>query len=143
MSIATCTGTDPCVDDALIAIGLPSSIRADVADGHVTLTGRVPWPFHRVAAEVAVREVAGVTGVTNRIEVAPLASYRDVRTRIAEALGNTGGGARHITVAIRGCVVTLTGRLASAGLRAAVAEAVAAAPGVSRVENRIDVLPAA
>lgn len=143
MPTATCTGTDPCVDDALIRIGLPSSIRAGVADGHVTLTGRVPWPFHRVAAEVAVRHVAGVTGVTNRIEVAPLASYRDVRTRIAEALGNSGGSARHITVTIKGGVVTLTGHLASAAQRDAVAEAVAAAPGVSRVENRIEILPAA
>jgi osmotically-inducible protein OsmY len=38
-------------------------------EGHVTLTGKVHWPFQKAAAEKALRHVIGVLGVTNQIEV--------------------------------------------------------------------------
>ena len=50
---------------------IPETVQATVHQGHVTLTGRVPIPFHRVAAEWAVRPLAGVVGVSDKIEVVP------------------------------------------------------------------------
>jgi osmotically-inducible protein OsmY len=50
---------------------IPETVQATVHQGHVTLTGRVPIPFHSVAAEWAIRPLAGVIGVINRIEVVP------------------------------------------------------------------------
>jgi osmotically-inducible protein OsmY len=38
-------------------------------EGHVTLTGKVHWPFQKSAADNAVRHVVGIMGVTNQIEV--------------------------------------------------------------------------
>jgi osmotically-inducible protein OsmY len=144
MPAVTGTGTDVDVRSAITGAGLPSSIEAVVHEGHVTLSGRVPWLFHRVAAEVAVRGVGGVTAVTNRIVVEPLLSHCDVRRRIADALCQTPGeDARHVNFSIARSGVTLTGHLASPGLREAVANAVAAAPGVTRIDNRIEVRPAA
>jgi len=51
-------------------------------DGAVTLLGQVARPTLKDAAERAVKDVEGVTGVSNQIEVLPL-SPNDDRLRIA------------------------------------------------------------
>ena len=48
------------------------TIRITVQQGWLTLEGSVDEPAQRVAAERAVRTVAGVAGVSNRIEVGTL-----------------------------------------------------------------------
>lgn len=67
---------DEIADEATRALALrpsiPKTVQATVHQGHVTLTGRVPIPFYRVAAEWAVRPLAGVVEVTDRIEVVPI-----------------------------------------------------------------------
>ncbi len=125
-------------------IGLPQTIQAAVHHGHITLTGSVPWLFHRVAAEVAVRNIKGVASVTNRITVAPLASYRDIRQRITSALHRIADvNARHVTVTIKGSTATLSGSVTSWAQRDAAERAAAGAPGITAVENLIDVRPGA
>ena len=59
---------------------IPETVQATVVQGHVTLTGRVPILFHRVAAEWAIRPLAGVSGVINRIEVIPVIRPTAVET---------------------------------------------------------------
>jgi osmotically-inducible protein OsmY len=121
---------------------LPDSIQAAVRAGHITLTGRVPWLFHKTSAETVVRHIPGVVGVTNRIEVTPMASFRDVRKRITEALHRAADlNARHVRVDIKGSTVTLTGTVSTWGQRDIAERAAAEAPGIARVENLIDVVP--
>lgn len=48
-----------------------SQIRVEVIQGWVTLAGRVKYWPQRSAAENAVRALAGVRGVTNRLNLAP------------------------------------------------------------------------
>lgn len=123
---------------------LPDTVQAAVHNGHVTLTGKVPWLFHRVAAETAIRHLRGVVAVTNRIDVAPLATYRDVRHRIVEALHRIADiNARHVAVTVKGSVVTLTGTVSTWAQREAAERAAGQAQGIERVENRLDVVPAA
>ncbi len=43
--------------------------RVSVLDGWVTLEGTVPQAFQKLLVENTVREIAGVRGITNRIEV--------------------------------------------------------------------------
>ena len=50
---------------------IPKTVQATVHQGHVILTGRVPIPFHRIAAEWAILPLAGVIDVINRIQVVP------------------------------------------------------------------------
>jgi osmotically-inducible protein OsmY len=122
---------------------LPDTIQAAVRRGHVTLTGTVPWLFHKTSAEVSVRHIRGVVAVTNRIVVTPLASFRDVRKRITEALHRVADvNARHVHVDINGTTVTLTGTVSTWGQRDIAERAAAAAPGITSVENLIDVAPA-
>lgn len=123
---------------------LPESIQATVHGGHVTLTGRVPWLFQRAAAEFAIRPIKGVVGVINRIEGMPSATHRDVRHRLTEALHRLADvDARHITIDVNGTTATLTGSVTTWAQRDAVQQAAESAPGISAVDNLIEVHPIA
>ena len=122
---------------------LPDTIQATVHEGHITLTGRVPWLFHKTSAEVTVRHIPGVVAVVNRIEVTPMASFRDVRRRITEALHRVADlNARHVNVDIKGSTAMLTGTVSTWGQRELAERAAASAPGIAKVENLIEVTPA-
>jgi osmotically-inducible protein OsmY len=121
---------------------VPDSVQATVHHGHVTLTGKALWEFQRRDAEKAVRHIRGVRGVANRIDLAPMAAYRDVRHRIVEALHLSADlDARHIVANVSGDTVTLTG-IVGTWLQRDVAERAAAnAPGIRHVDNQITVEP--
>ena len=53
---------------------VPQDVRVHVDHGSVTLTGSVQWPHERQAAEVVVRAIDGVLGITNQINVAHVAN---------------------------------------------------------------------
>lgn len=121
---------------------IPPTIQVFVHDGHLVLTGTVPWLYHRTAAELAVRHIPGVVELTNRITVRPLASQQDVRRRITDALHRMADiDARRLNVVVRESTATLTGSVRSWPQRDAVERAAAAAPGIAHVENLIEVDP--
>src|SRR3979411_2611835 len=49
-------------------------IKVKVSKGWITLEGTVEWQYQRVAAEKAVRNLIGVKGVVNLVDVKPQAS---------------------------------------------------------------------
>jgi osmotically-inducible protein OsmY len=119
---------------------IPPSVQAVVHNGHVTLTGLVDWLFQKEEAEKAVRHVRGVRGVFNHIDVKARATEKDVRHRIVEALHrNADVDARHVTVAIDGGVATLRGRVGSFMQYEAAARAAASAPGITSVDNQLQI----
>jgi osmotically-inducible protein OsmY len=121
---------------------IPENVQVAVHKGHITLTGRVPRPYLHVEAERAVRRIKGVRGVFNHIEVVPDAAIRDVRQRIATALHRTADiDARHIDVEVIDDIATLTGVVTTLLQRDFAEHAALAAPGIARVENRIQVQP--
>jgi osmotically-inducible protein OsmY len=136
---------DEIAHDAAKALELrntvPRGIQAVVRGGHVTLTGNVGWHFQREAAEKAVRYIPGVREVLNHVEVVPPASPKDVLKRITASLHRHADiDAKRINVAVTGSVATLTGRASSWNERRAIECAAADAPGISRVDNRIEVI---
>lgn len=123
--------------------GVPAGVQAVVHDGHIVLTGRVPWRFQKEEAERVVRHVRGVRDVTDRIDVAPAAVERDVRRRIVQALHrNAEVDAARIHVAVSDRAVTLSGTVSTWKEREAAARAVSGAAGVQEVVNTIAVEPA-
>jgi osmotically-inducible protein OsmY len=122
--------------------GIPENVQVIVDNGRVTLTGKVEWLLQKEHAEKAVRNVRGVAGVLNHIDVSPTTTQRDVRRRIVQALHrNADLDARHINVAASDDVVTLTGTVRSWLQREAAERAAGSAPGIRRVDNQVIVVP--
>jgi osmotically-inducible protein OsmY len=117
-------------------------VKATVRHGWVTLTGTATWEFQRAAAERAAARVAGVKGVSNSIVVESPINVRDLHTRIEAALRHAAEVDAHgITVEAHAGTVVLSGIVHSATERDAAERAARAAPGVSRVEDRLIVAP--
>lgn len=115
-----------------------NSIHPMVESGWITLNGRVEWEYQRRAAEVAVRNLLGVKGVTNLVEVKSRFTPADVERKISEALHRQADReARHIEVIVNGAQVTLRGVVKSWAERRAAQGAAWSAPGVALVVNNL------
>jgi osmotically-inducible protein OsmY len=113
-----------------------------VKHGVVTLEGEVEWQFQREAALAVVRGLRGVKYVINQIALKPTArpSPSDIKTKIEAALKRSAQvDARQITVAMSDSTVVLGGAVRSYWEREEAETAAWAAPGVTRVDSRIEV----
>ena len=117
-------------------------ITATVTNGWVTLKGRVSWEYERAAAGNAVRDLIGVSGVSNTITVEPHVSSVDVKSKIEAALKRSAEvDARRIHVATADSKVILSGNVHSWFERDEARRAAWSAPGVKEVDDRIAVVP--
>src|SRR5690606_21492079 len=102
-----------------------------VEQGWITLNGEVEWGYQRKAAEVAVRDLLGVTGVSNFVKVTPKVSPADVEKKIHDALSRQAEReANRLSIVVNGSGVTLRGTVHSWSERDAVQGAAWATPGV-------------
>lgn len=123
--------------NAVIPDGL---VQVKVEKGWVTLSGKVDWRYQRNAVEDAVRDLHGVVGVSNQIEIMPRVSSSDVKARIEAALKrNAEVEAKRINVAVDDGTVTLDGHVQAWAERTAAENAAWSVAGVKRVEDRISV----
>jgi osmotically-inducible protein OsmY len=133
------------VRDAVSALKaeLPYSsenIRVTARNGWLTLEGTVEWNYARETAESAVKRVRGAKGVTNSITLKPKATPYEVRRRIEDALRRSAEvDAGRITVEANGSEVILRGTVRSWAERQEAERAAWAAPGITKVDNRITI----
>jgi osmotically-inducible protein OsmY len=113
-------------------------IKVTVANGWVTLDGKVPYDFQRRNALAAVQHLTGVVGVSNLIRIETQVSPLDLRRKLTAALHRYAQlEADHIQVKTEGSKVTLTGKVRSWPERDLVQETAWSAPGVTDVDNRL------
>jgi osmotically-inducible protein OsmY len=119
---------------------VPKTVKVQVTDGVVTLQGTVDWQFQKNEAEQGLRPLIGVKGILNKIMLNPKASAAGVKIKIEEALKrNAEIDASHIQVETSDGTVTLRGNVRSWVGRKEAEDAAWAAPGVTKIENRLTV----
>jgi osmotically-inducible protein OsmY len=117
-----------------------TGVTVECVKGLVTLSGEVDLAYQRDDAERAVRGLAGVVGVVNRITLSGGARPRDVQDRIKRALSrNAELDARSINVIVDGGKVTLAGRVSAWSERRLAENAAWAVPGVYQVIDDLTV----
>jgi osmotically-inducible protein OsmY len=120
----------------------PGQVRARVQNGWVTLKGNVRYDFQRREVARMVRNVRGVVGVTDLINVTPSASPERVREAIEDAFRREAEiDARHVSVEVSDHTAKLYGHVHSVKEADAAREAAAAAPGIATVESHLLVSP--
>jgi osmotically-inducible protein OsmY len=117
-------------------------VKVIVEYGRITLQGEVQFQYERIAAEHAVRRLVGVKNVSNLISVKPPhVSPVDVKKKIEQALERAAAlDAKKISVEVADGKVMLNGNVRSWAERDDAGWAAWAAPGVSKVENYIQVV---
>jgi osmotically-inducible protein OsmY len=133
------------VRDAVSALKseLPYSsenIKVIAKDGKITLEGTVEWNYARERAEKAVKRVRGAKSVTNSITLKPKVAPYEVRRKIEDAFRRSAEiDASRVTVEANGSEVILRGTVKSWAEREEAERAAWAAPGVTKVDNRVTI----
>lgn len=119
-----------------------NAVQATLRHGWVTLNGTVDWQYQREAAEHAVEHLYGVKGVANSILVKPQLSETDVKEKIESAFKRSAEiDAANVEVESHGGTVILRGKVRSLSERSEAERAAWAAPGVTKVDDRLVVVP--
>jgi osmotically-inducible protein OsmY len=124
--------------DALV----PGTIDANVKGGFVTLTGTADWQYQRDEADFIAGNVAGVTGVDNDIYLSSPTPYEgDVKDSIKKAMTRDAKlDADSIGVETMDGTAILTGTVSSWAEHDSAVQAAWAAPGVTNVDDRLDIV---
>jgi osmotically-inducible protein OsmY len=118
----------------------PEKISIEVEDGWVTLEGEVEWDFERTTAFRIMETLQGVTGITNNIRLKPSTSPADIRSKITLAFHRRATvDLGRIDINIQGSKVVITGKVRSYAEMKDAESTAWLAPGVTSVENRLEV----
>ncbi|HYQ46590.1 MAG TPA: BON domain-containing protein [Polyangiaceae bacterium] len=119
-------------------------ITSTVSDGRVTLEGEVDYLAQREDAEKAVRNLAGVCGVINAVQVIPprAVAPSDVRSAIAAALERrTEREVGRIHLDVQDGRVTVSGTVHTWAEHETVLGAAKGTPGVRSIDDQLRIEP--
>lgn len=123
---------------------IPDTVHAEVRNGFVTLKGEVEWTYQKNEAERAIRNISGITGVSNLITVKPKVKPNptEIEERIRDAITREANlDARRIWVSTHNGTAELHGTVHSFWEKRLAEQAAESAPGVAKVENQLAVIP--
>lgn len=116
-------------------------IEVKVDNGWVYLDGKVEWEYERTSAQSKIENLIGVRGITNNISIkVKTIDAEDIRHKIASAFHrNATIDSSSITIEPSGNKVTLRGKVKSWAEKREAAQVAWAAPGVTEVDNQIEI----
>lgn len=120
-----------------------TQIKSTITDGWVKLEGTVNTLSQKEDAARAVKNMAGVIGITNNLEIkSQIAKPEDLRKKIEEALERRATReADSLCIVVEGGEVSLSGRVHSWRERRAVLGSINHTPGVKRVIDNLRIEP--
>lgn len=114
------------------------SVKIQIEDGWLTLSGSVDWDYQRRGAAGAVRYLAGVKGVTDNITIETDSPAGQIKENIEAALVRRFGyEEQNIVVSVSGRTVTLSGNVTSWWQRDRARDSAWNAPGVEHVTDHL------
>jgi osmotically-inducible protein OsmY len=118
-------------------------IQSTVSDGFVTLEGQVDYGRERKDAERAIRRLAGVVGVINKITIRKQpVNEKQLREEIQFALERRADReAERLRIEVRDGAVNLWGRVHSWQEKRAVIGSISHAPGVTHLKDHLRIDP--
>ena len=115
-------------------------ITIKVEDGWITMEGEVEWDFQKRAIQDIVYNMAGICGISNLIKVRPKFTPKDIKQKISFSFErNAIIDTSKINVESIGNKVILTGSVNSFAEKESAEKSAYRAPGVSHVENRLQI----
>jgi osmotically-inducible protein OsmY len=117
---------------------LPDTVKAVVENGWITLSGAINWQYQRDEAQLAVKYLSGVVGVTNEIVIRATPKVDNVRDRILRELERTiEPDVNRIQIETRDGHVRLRGTVHSWNEVDAARRAAWSVPGVTVVDSEL------
>jgi osmotically-inducible protein OsmY len=120
-------------------VRVPKGIHAKVTGGVLGLHGTVQRFWQREAAEEAVRNLAGVRDIVNKIALLPAAPPAHLTQVEAALRRRLGPASRLISVDVAQGVVTLRGAVPTLAILGELERAVSSIPGIIRIDNQLQV----
>ena len=118
-----------------------SNIRVVVEEGWIKLSGEVKAFYQKEAAETCVRNLYGIKGIINQIEVKPSVAPLEVKNKILEEFKrNALIDAEQIEVKIDGNIAILNGKVRNWFEMQEAINAAWAVPGVAHVHNQLTII---
>ena len=115
------------------------AVKVKVEKGWVTLTGQVEWHYQHKAAADDIRNLWGVTGISNLITINSKPNASNIRQDILAALHRSWFDPGTIKVTVNDGKVDLTGTVDDWGKWSIAQSTAWAAPGITSVVNHIQV----
>ena len=113
-----------------------NKIKIKVENGWVMLEGDADWQYQKDAAANAVRDIAGVKGISNLIMLSPKADVSVVEKNIRRALQRSADiEANNIDIRTVGNKVIIKGKARSWAERREIERATWSSPGVTEIED--------
>ena len=119
---------------------LDQFVKAKVEAGIVTLTGEALWQYQVDAATNAIRYLAGVVGINNRVLLKPSISVTAVKKDIDDAIQRRArNDMKNIQVEIKGNEVLLSGKVEDWSERNLAIDAAWGVVGVQKVSDQMTI----
>ncbi len=116
-------------------------ISIEVRNGWITLSGVVEFWYQKDAARCVIKNIIGVKGIMNNIEIVPSIAVEQVQEKINSAFKRLADiEAENITVEVDQNTVTLHGIVNSIKEKEEAANTAYLAPGINRVVNKLSVM---